>query len=152
MVTGRTEGEWLQQGLDLYFKRIGFYLPVEWKIIPDIKNAKGLSIREFREKEGEMMLPLLENKNEIYLLDEQGTEYTSRDLARFLERKMVAGTRELIFIIGGAYGFSDKIYDKAAGTISLSKMTFPHQLVRLLFLEQLYRALTIIRGEPYHHD
>lgn len=152
MVTGKTDAEWLQQGMDVYAKRLGFYLTFEIKVVPDVKNARNLSAAEHREKEGELMLPLLENKKEIYILDEKGSDYTSRELARFIERKMVTGCRELLFIIGGPYGFPEKIMKKATGKISLSKLTFSHQMVRLLFLEQLYRAMTIISGEPYHHD
>jgi len=152
MVTGKTDADWLQQGMDVYAKRLGFYLTFEIKVIPDVKNAKSLSVQEYKEKEAEGLLPALENKNEIFLLDEKGTDYTSRELARFIDRKMVTGSREMVFIIGGPYGFSEKILKKATGRISLSKMTFSHQMVRLLFLEQLYRSFTIIRGEPYHHD
>jgi len=152
MVTGKTDAEWLQQGMDVYTKRLGFYLPFELKVIPDVKNSRGLSAHEYREKEAELILQALENKNEIYLLDERGTGYSSRELARFIERKVVSGIRELIFIIGGPYGFSEKILKRSTSRISLSKMTFSHQMVRLLFLEQLYRSFTIIKGEPYHHD
>jgi 23S rRNA (pseudouridine1915-N3)-methyltransferase len=152
MVMGKTDAEWLQQGIEVYAKRLGFYLNFEIRVVPDIRNARNLSAADYRDKEGEMMLPLLENKKEIYLLEEKGKEYSSRDLARFIERRMVTGSRELLFIIGGPYGFSDKITEKASGKISLSKLTFSHQMVRLLFLEQLYRAFTIINGEPYHHD
>ena len=152
MVTGKTDAGWLQQGLEVYAKRIGFYLGFEIRVIPDLKNTRNLSSAEQREKEGEMMLPFLENKKEVFLLDEKGKEFASRELAQFIERKMVNGCKDLVFIIGGPYGFSDKVLEKATGKISLSKMTFSHQMVRLLFLEQLYRAFTIINGEPYHHD
>jgi 23S rRNA (pseudouridine1915-N3)-methyltransferase len=152
IVTGKTDAEWLQQGLDVYIKRLGFYGSFELKCLADVKNVKNLSIQEQKEKEAEQLLPFLEGKNEIYLLDEKGTIYTSQEFARFVERKQINGSKELIFIIGGPYGLSERIVKKSTGRISLSKLTFSHQMVRLLFLEQLYRAFTIIRGEPYHHD
>jgi 23S rRNA (pseudouridine1915-N3)-methyltransferase len=149
---GKTDAEWLQQGLEVYIKRLGFYVSFELKCLNDIKNVKNLSNQEQKEKEAEQLLSFLEGKNEIYLLDEKGTNYTSQEFARFVEKKQVTGSRELFFIIGGPYGFSERIVKKSTGRISLSKLTFSHQMVRLLFLEQLYRAFTIIRGEPYHHD
>lgn len=152
IVTGKTDAEWLQQGMEVYIKRLGFYSSFELKCLPDIRNAKSLSQQEYKEKEADQLSPFLEGKNEIFLLDEKGTGYSSREFARFLERKLVAGSRELVFVIGGPFGFSDRIINKSTGNISLSKLTFSHQMVRLLFLEQLYRAFTIIRGEPYHHD
>jgi 23S rRNA (pseudouridine1915-N3)-methyltransferase len=152
IVTGKTDAEWLQQGLEVYIKRLGFYSSFELKCLADIKNAKSLSQQEFKEKEADQLSPFLEGKNEIFLLDEMGTGYSSREFARFLERKLVTGSRELVFVVGGPFGFSDRIINKSTGKISLSKLTFSHQMVRLLFLEQLYRAFTIIRGEPYHHD
>ncbi len=152
IVTGKTEADWLQQGMDVYIKRLGFYLPFELKVIPDMKNCRSLSREQQKIKEGEQIIPHLGGKNEIYLLDEKGDEFTSKGLAGFIERKMVSGCRELVFIIGGPYGFSESLVKKSAGKISLSKLTFSHQMVRLLFLEQLYRAFTIIKGEPYHHE
>jgi 23S rRNA (pseudouridine1915-N3)-methyltransferase len=152
IVTGKTDAEWLQQGMEVYIKRLGFYSSFELKCLADIKNAKSLSQQEYKEKEADQLSPFLEGKNQIFLLDEKGTGYSSREFARFLERKLVAGSRELVFVIGGPFGFSDRIINKSTGSISLSKLTFSHQMVRLLFLEQLYRAFTIIRGEPYHHD
>jgi 23S rRNA (pseudouridine1915-N3)-methyltransferase len=152
IVTGKTDAEWLQQGLEVYIKRLGFYGSFELKILPDIKNAKNLSFQEHKEKEAEQLFPFLEGKNEIILLDEKGTVFSSQEFARFMEIKLISGCRKLIFIVGGPYGFSERIVKKSTGMISLSKLTFSHQMVRLLFLEQLYRAFTIIRGEPYHHD
>jgi 23S rRNA (pseudouridine1915-N3)-methyltransferase len=152
IVTGKTDADWLQQGLEVYIKRLGFYSSFELKVLPDIKNAKNLSIQEHKEKEAEQMFPFLEGKNEIILLDEKGTFYSSQEFARFIDRKLISGCREMIFIIGGPYGFSERVVKKSTGSMSLSKLTFSHQMARLLFLEQLYRAFTIIRGEPYHHD
>lgn len=152
IVTGKTDEPWLQQGLDVFVRRIGFYVPFEMKVLPDIKNSKNLTRNELKAKEAEQLLPVLDGKNEIFLLDERGMEYSSREFSGFIDRKMVSGCRELNFIIGGPYGFSENVNQKSSGKISLSKLTFSHQMVRLLFVEQLYRAFTIIRGEPYHHD
>ena len=152
VVTGKTDAPWLKQGLEVYLKRIRHYLPFEMKVIADLKNSASLSRNLQKEKEGEALLAFLGNRSEVYLLDENGEEQTSRQLAAMVERKMVGGCRELIFVIGGPYGFPDEVITRATGKISLSKLTFSHQMVRLLFAEQLYRALTIIRGEPYHHD
>lgn len=152
VVTGKTDAAWLQQGIDLYLKRIGHYLPFEMKILADLKNTAALSQRVQKEKEGEALLAFLGNRSEVYLLDERGESLTSPQLAAMVERKMVTGCRELLFVIGGPYGFSEEVAARATGKISLSRLTFSHQMVRLLFAEQLYRALTIIRGEPYHHD
>lgn len=152
VVTGKTDAPWLKQGLEVYLKRIRHYLPFEMKVIADLKNSASLTRNLQKEKEGEALLAFLGNRSEVYLLDENGEEQTSRQLAAMVERKMVGGCRELIFVIGGPYGFPDEVITRATGKISLSKLTFSHQMVRLLFAEQLYRALTIIRGEPYHHD
>jgi len=152
IVTGKTDEPWLQQGLDVFVRRIGFYVPFEMKVLPDIRNSKNLSQNELKAKEADQLLPVIDGKNEIFLLDERGMEYSSREFSRFVERKMVSGCRELIFVVGGPYGFSENVIQKSSGKISLSKFTFSHQMVRLLFVEQLYRAFTIIRGEPYHHD
>ncbi len=152
VVTGKTDAPWLKQGLEVYLKRIRHYLPFEMKVIADLKNSASLSRNLQKEKEGEALLAFLGNRSEVYLLDENGEEQTSRQLAAMVERKMVGGCRELFFVIGGPYGFPEEVITRATGKISLSKLTFSHQMVRLLFAEQLYRALTIIRGEPYHHD
>lgn len=152
VVSGKTVAPWLQQGLEEYLKRIKFYIPFEFKVIPELKNSRNLPVGVQKEKEGEALLSFLEGKNEVYLLDERGEEYASRELAGFLEKKMVAGCRDLIFVIGGPYGFSEKVSEQSTGKISLSKLTFSHQMVRLLFAEQLYRALSILRGDPYHHE
>lgn len=152
ILNGKSESEWLRKGLDLYFERIRRYAPFEVKVIPELKNAKNLPVQVQKDKEGELILAQVEGKKEVWLLDEHGLEFTSRELAGFLEKKLLAGCREIIFVIGGPYGFSEKMEKMAAGKISLSKLTFSHQMVRLLFAEQLYRAFTILRNEPYHHD
>lgn len=152
LVIGKTDEPYLQKGIDLFLKRIPHYVPFELKIIPDLKNSKNLSEDQQKEKEGELIIQQLTGFDELILLDEQGTEVSSVAFARFLEKKMLSGIKRLVFVIGGPYGFSDLVYSKANGKISLSKMTFSHQMVRLIFTEQLYRAMTILKGEPYHHQ
>ncbi|HNU77056.1 MAG: 23S rRNA (pseudouridine(1915)-N(3))-methyltransferase RlmH [Prolixibacteraceae bacterium] len=152
IVTGKTDAPWLQEGMNVYLKRLKHYINFDIKIAGDLKNSAALAPALQKEKEGDAILPLIEGKKEVYLLDERGDEYTSEGLAGMLEHKMITGCRELLFVIGGPYGFPEKLVKKATGKISLSKLTFSHQMVRLLFVEQLYRALTIIRGEPYHHQ
>jgi 23S rRNA (pseudouridine1915-N3)-methyltransferase len=122
------------------------------KTISDIKNSKNLSEDQQKEKEGELILQQISTSDELFLLDEQGIEVSSVEFARFLEKKMISGIKRLVFVIGGPYGFSQNVYSRANGKVSLSKMTFSHQMVRLIFLEQLYRAMTILKGEPYHHQ
>ncbi len=152
IVIGKTDKEYLQEGIDIFQKRIPHYLPFEYQILPDIRNTRKLSEEQQKEKEGELILAQLKPGDELILLDEKGKEFSSVEFARFLEKKMVIGSKTLAFIIGGPYGFSKNIYETATGKISLSKMTFSHQMVRLIFSEQLYRALSILKGEPYHHE
>lgn len=150
--TGKTDSDWLKAGIDTYLKRLTHYVTVEIKIFPDIRNTRNMPASVQKEKEAEQMIPWLGDKSDIYLLDEGGKQFSSKEFSAFLEHKMILASRELVFIIGGPYGFSEKICRLAAGKISLSTMTFSHQMVRLLFVEQLYRAYTIIRGESYHND
>lgn len=124
----------------------------EIEIIPDIKKAKNLGVENLKKREGEFILSKKAVGKEIHLFDEKGKTFSSRELAAFLERKMVSGLKELVFVIGGSYGFSDAVYQNASSKISLSQLTFSHQMVRLLCVEQIYRAFTILKGEPYHHD
>jgi len=138
--------------LEIFLKRIPHYILFEMKVIPDIKNSKNMSEVQQKEKEGELILQQILSSDDLFLLDEQGMEVSSMDFARFLEKKMLSGIKRLVFVIGGPYGFSDSIYSRANGKIGLSKMTFSHQMVRLIFAEQLYRAFTILKGEPYHHQ
>jgi 23S rRNA (pseudouridine1915-N3)-methyltransferase len=152
IVLGKTEKNWLQEGLDVYVRRLRYYVPFEIKTIPELKYTRNLSKEMVMEKEGELLIPFMEGKNEVYLLDEKGEEYSSRELSEFFVKKIEKGCREIIFIIGGAFGFSEKTKRNSSGQISLSKLTFSHQMVRLLFVEQLYRAFTIMKGKPYHHD
>jgi 23S rRNA (pseudouridine1915-N3)-methyltransferase len=152
LVIGKTDEEYLQKGLGIFMKRIPHYILFEMKIIQDIKNSKNLSEEQQKEKEGELIMQQILSSDELFLLDEQGLEVSSVDFARFLEKKMLSGIKRLVFVIGGPYGFSTTVYSRATGKISLSKMTFSHQMVRLIFAEQLYRAFTILKGEPYHHQ
>ena len=152
LVIGKTDEAYLQKGLEIFLKRIPHYVSFEMKVIPDIKNAKNLSEEQQKDKEGELILQQILPSDELFLLDENGIEVSSVDFARFLEKKMLSGIKRLVFVIGGPYGFSGNVYSRAIGKISLSKMTFSHQMVRLIFAEQLYRALTILKGEPYHHQ
>ena len=152
LVIGKTDEAYLQKGIELFSKRIPHYISFEMKIIPDIKNSKNLSEDQQKEKEGELIFQQINTADELFLLDEQGMEVSSIEFARFLEKKMISGIKRLVFVIGGPYGFSGNVYSRANGKVSLSKMTFSHQMVRLIFLEQLYRAMTILKGEPYHHQ
>ena len=148
---GKTDNKQLQQLIDEYKKRLGFYIKFDLEIIPDIKNAKNLSETQQKEKEGELILKKIQPTDLLVLLDENGKQHTSVEFSEYLQKRMNAGSKQLTFVIGGPYGFSDQVYKKADGKISLSKMTFSHQMVRLFFIEQLYRGFTILRNEPYHH-
>lgn len=151
LAVGKTDSKELQRLVAEYSHRIGHYMKFGVEIIPDIKNAKYLSENEQREKEGALIMQRLKSTDLVYLLDEKGKQYTSVDFASFLQKQMNRGTKRVVFIIGGPYGFSQDVYSGAHGLVSLSKMTFPHQLVRLFATEQLYRAFTILKNEPYHH-
>jgi 23S rRNA (pseudouridine1915-N3)-methyltransferase len=149
---GKTEDNYLLEGIQLYEKRINNYLPFEIKTIPYVKFMKNMDINVIKLKEADLLLSKMDINNDIIvLLDEQGKEMSSLNFANFLQKNMLNSTKVLHFVIGGPYGFADIIRQKANHIISLSKMTFSHQLVRLIFTEQLYRAMTIIKGEPYHH-
>lgn len=136
----------------MYEKRISRYLSYSRMEIPDLKGTKSLTPHQVKEKEGVEILKRVGEKDELILLDERGDSPSSVEWARLLEKKMVAGGKNIVFAVGGAYGFSPEVYDRAAGKLSFSRMTMSHQLVRLLFTEQLYRALSIINGEPYHNE
>jgi len=151
IVVGKTLKGFIGQGVEEYLNRLKHYLRVDLIVIPDVKTGKSLPVEQLMRKEEELILSEIANGSEVFLLDEQGREYTSVELASIVEEKMVAGTKELTLIIGGAYGVTKAVKSKANGVIALSKLTFSHQMVRVILLEQLYRAMTIIRGEPYHH-
>ena len=152
IVIGKTNQPFVKQGLDVFCSRLEHYFPFELEIIPDIKNTKKLSVEQQKAKEGECIFQSLQHGDYIVLLDEHGKEFTSVQFAEFIEKKSHTGLKRLVFVIGGAYGFSPAVYETAHEKVALSKMTFPHQLVRLIFLEQLYRAMTILNNEPYHHN
>ncbi|NOQ24083.1 MAG: 23S rRNA (pseudouridine(1915)-N(3))-methyltransferase RlmH [Bacteroidales bacterium] len=151
LLIGKTDSDILSKGVNDYIKRLKHYIPFEMSIIPDLKNTKNLSEGQQKQKEGELILNFIKSGDFVVLLDEKGKEYTSIDFSGFIEKQMISGLKNLIFIIGGPYGFSEEVYKKCNSKISLSRMTFSHQMVRLIFTEQLYRAMTIIKGEPYHH-
>ena len=151
LLTGKTNESFVKEGFAIYEKRLGRYIPFETVIVPDLKSAGKLDEQQVKEKEAELQMKYLEHSDYIVLLDERGKEFNSPEFAEFLQQRMNSGIKNLFFVIGGPYGFSEKIHAKANIKLSLSKMTFPHQFVRLLFAEQLYRAFTIIRNEPYHH-
>ena len=152
LVVGKTDsGSW-SNALDDYMGRLKHYIPFEIEVIPDIKNAKNMTESQQKEQEGLLILKFLQAGDCCVLLDERGKEFTSRLFASYIDKKMHVVPKRLVFVIGGPYGFSDDVYAKAAERISLSKMTFSHQMIRPIFVEQLYRAMTILRGEPYHHE
>lgn len=151
LLIGKTDNKMYQTAIEDYVSRINHYIPFDIQIIADIKNSKNLSEQQQKQKEGEMMLKLIQPSDTVVLLDEHGKEFRSVEYASWIEKKQQTAKR-LLFIIGGPYGFSPEIYARANEKISLSKMTFSHQMVRLIFAEQLYRACTIIKGEPYHHE
>lgn len=151
LAIGKTDSSALQQLIGEYESRLKHYLKFELVIIPDIKNAKNLSEKQQKEKEGEQILKNLKATDVLVLLDENGKQFSSIDFSNYLQKKMNSGIKQLVFVIGGPYGFSDSVYQKAKGKLSLSKMTFSHQMVRLFVVEQIYRACTILKNEPYHH-
>jgi len=149
---GKTDNKNLQTLIDDYTKRLSFYIKFELEVIPDIKNVKNLSEAQQKEKEGELILAKIVATDQLILLDENGKNFSSVGFSEELQKKMNSGIKTLVFVIGGPYGFSEEVYKKAQGKISLSAMTFSHQMVRLFFIEQLYRGFTILRNEPYHHQ
>ena len=149
---GKTDSKDLQPLIEEYSKRLSFYVSFNFEIIPDIKNAKNLSKKQQKIAEGNELLKRIEKSDTIIILDEKGKTFSSVEFSVFLQKKMNSGLKNLIFIIGGPYGFSEEIYQRANAKISLSTMTFSHQMIRLFFIEQLYRGFTILRNEPYHHS
>ena len=152
IVVGKTEEAYLQEGIANYQNRIKHYINFEILTIPALKNIKNLTIDHQKQKEGELILNNLSVADVVVLLDEKGKNYGSREFSHFMQQHMNSGIKQLVFIIGGPYGFSDKVYQRAHSKLSLSKMTFSHQMIRLFFVEQLYRAMTILKGEAYHHE
>ena len=152
VTVGKTDVKWVKEGLDLYVSRLRHYVPFTLVEIPQLKNVSAFSQEQIKEKEGELILRQAAPGDSLILLDERGKEYRSVEWAEWLQARLSRGGKGLVFVIGGAYGFSQAVYDRAEGEVSLSRMTFSHQMVRTIFAEQLYRAFTIIRGEPYHHE
>ena len=149
---GKADSDNLQKAIEDYVKKINFYAAFEIIPIPYLKNCKAMSFQEQKEKEGELFLKKFDTSDYVVLLDEHGKEYTSLQFSAQMQQYMNSGTKTLVFVIGGAYGFSETVYKRANAKLSLSKMTFPHIVTRLIFTEQLYRAFTILKGEPYHHE
>ena len=152
LTVGKTDKDWVKQGLDIYVSRLKHYIPFVMTEIPELKNVSSLSTEQIKTKEGELILKNVKPNDDVILLDERGKQYTSVELAKVLQDKISYIGKDITFVIGGAYGFSQEVYSRANSKISLSKMTFSHQMVRAIVAEQIYRAFTIIRGKPYHHE
>ena len=152
LTVGKTDRDWVRQGLDIYVSRLKHYIPFVLTEIPELKNVSSLSAEQIKTREGELILKNIRPGDDVILFDERGRQYTSVELARPLQDKISYIGKDIVFVIGGAYGFSQAVYDRADSKLSLSKMTFSHQMVRAIAAEQIYRAFTIMRGEPYHHE
>lgn len=152
LVVGKTTEKYMQTGIDEYVRRLLRYIPFSMEVLPELKNAKNLTFEQQKEKDSQAILNALQDGDYVVLLDEKGKEYSSVAFSDYLARKMQIVPKRLVFVVGGPYGFSAEMYDRANEKLSISKMTFSHQMIRLIFVEQLYRAMTILRGEPYHHE
>jgi len=152
LTIGKTDHQAIQQLIKEYESRLNHYIRFELEVIPDLKNTKSLSELIQKEREGELLLKKIQSSDELILLDERGKSFSSIEFSELLQKKMNSGLKQLVFVIGGPYGFSEAVYQRANGKISISKMTFSHQMIRPFFIEQLYRAFTILRNEPYHHE
>ncbi len=152
MVIGKTDNSYLKEGISVYEKRLRRYIQFELKILPDIKNTKSLSELEQKNKEGQLILGNIKNSDFVVLLDDKGKEFSSIQFSENLQKHMNSGVKNLVLLVGGPYGFSQEVRKRGNSLLSLSRMTFSHQMVRLIFVEQLYRAMTILKGEPYHHE
>ena len=152
ILVGKTSKSYFQDAIEEYVKRISRYISFDVKIIPDLKNSKNLSEKQIKESEGVAVLKQIDSSDYVVLLDDKGKSFTSKEMAIWLEQKQAQSIKKMVFVIGGAYGFSADVYTRTNEKISLSKLTFSHQIVRPIFLEQLYRCFTIINGEPYHHE
>ena len=149
---GKTDEDFYAQAIEIFRKRLSHYLPFDMEFVPDVKNTKNLSEKEQKNLEGEALLNRIQQGDYVVLLDDKGNQYSSVEFSRFIEKKLYSVPKRLIFVVGGPYGFPDEVYRRANEKLSLSRMTFTHQMVRLVFVEQLYRAMTILNGEPYHHE
>ncbi|MES2873978.1 MAG: 23S rRNA (pseudouridine(1915)-N(3))-methyltransferase RlmH [Bacteroidota bacterium] len=152
LTIGKTEDKYLLDGIEVYLKRLKHYIPFKITEIPELKGTKNLSRDQQKSKEAELIFKNINNTDHVILLDENGQDLSSKQFSAFLNKKMVGGQQHVVFVIGGPYGFSEEIYTRSNEKISLSRMTFSHQMIRLFFIEQLYRAYTILKGEPYHHE
>ena len=152
LTVGKTDRDWVKQGLDIYVSRLKHYIPFSVVEIPELKNVSALTKDQIKSREGELILKSIKPTDDMILMDERGKQYSSTELAKVLQDKISYVGKDIVFVIGGAYGFSDAVYERANSKISLSRMTFSHQMVRAIFAEQIYRAFTIMRGEPYHHE
>ena len=152
ILNGKTEDDFIIKGFAAYEQRLKHYISFETIVIPALKNTKAMSILQQKQKEGDLILKSIQSSDRLILLDENGKEYNSVGFSEFIQQQMNSGIKNLVFVVGGPYGFSEEIYKRANGKISLSKMTFSHQMVRLFFIEQAYRAMTILKNEPYHHQ
>lgn len=152
LVIGKTDAAYIREGIAEYEKRLTRYIPYEMQVLPDVRNSKNMTETLQKEKEGEMLLGQLQPADFVVLLDEKGKQHTSVEFSEYLAQKMLGGIKRLVFVVGGPYGFSEAVYRRANDKISLSRMTFSHQMVRMIFAEQIYRAMTILKGEPYHHE
>lgn len=152
LVVGKTNDPHFIAGIEEYTRRIRHYLPFDMEIIPELKNTKSLSEDQQKEREADLLLKTFQTTDRIVLLDEKGREFRSTEFAEWIDKKAASGCKRLVFVVGGPYGFSPRVYERAHEKISLSRMTFSHQMIRLIFTEQIYRAMTILNHEPYHHE
>lgn len=152
LTVGKTDKDWVRQGMDIYMSRLKHYIPFNVIEIPELKNVSALTKDQIKTREGELILKSLRPTDDVILMDERGKQYSSVEFAKILQDKISYIGKDIVFVIGGAYGFSQAVYERADSKISLSRMTFSHQMVRAIFVEQIYRAFTIMRGEPYHHE
>jgi len=152
LAVGKTDIPWVKEGLEMYVSRLRHYIPFTLTEIPELKNVAALTRDQIKEREGELILKSIKPSDFVVLLDERGKEYRSIEFSQDLAKKLSTAARDLVYVIGGAYGFSEEVYARADSKLSLSKMTYSHQIIRTIFAEQLYRAFTIMKGEPYHHE
>lgn len=152
IVIGKTNGKFLVEGINEYTKRLSYYLPFSIEYLPDVKNNRKLTVEQQMVIEGNNILNAIEKSDYVVLLDEHGKEFTSMEFSKYIEKKMSSVPKRLVFVVGGPYGFTQDVKDRANEKISMSKMTFSHEMIRLIFTEQLYRAMTILNNEPYHHE
>ena len=152
LTVGKTDKDWVRQGMDIYVSRLKHYIPFAVVEIPELKNVSALTKDQIKVREGELILKNIKPTDDLILLDERGKEFSSVEFAKVIQDKISYVSKDMVYVIGGAYGFSDAVYQRANSKISLSRMTFSHQMVRAIFVEQIYRAFTIMKGEPYHHE